>query len=565
MTTKIPPPQAKVTPQPSATSARRGPAPEPRQLRQVPAGFDQPIRLERGSTIWAELTKRGINPDPRILALVAQVNDIENFRKIPAGKEIVLPKLDALSSGTLEPYLQAAYADPMARSVVEKDQQGWSPKGRAQRTRDAVIPDRPPVSDEAPETAAPPAEPPAAAEPPAMAELPPSAESPSATDKPAATSPADQSPARGPAREPADLAKAPPVVAPANERPAESLAKSSPLDASNVKAETPTVAPTGVGRAAGPTLSPRQSLTQLVSGVWQKQAEMKEPDDIYGRYGLAAQPVELPVPARAPFINSLIKLSQNRPQGAESLVEGLPAVSNGNAVAAFLTQDGFKEAVALMVKQVRENPTEETKAAQKLSDAQLTETITKQLLSQLPSTSFRYVRAGVTEDAAKERIVVHAKPEAAMQLMDKVVRGIVDKPGDFPGVASAEVVGPAIVGVLNQSLVIYTDSPQAADRVVKALEAYRQAEPQAFLDDVPPMMTKVSAGIARGEQPPPTKDPEADPFGSLRVRLIFGALQKAREAKLDAEGFQRAVDQAFLQAGIDPQRPDRNLAPAPKK
>ncbi len=310
---------------------------------------------------------------------------------------------------------------------------------------------------------------------------------------------------------------------------------------------------------AGPLLTSRQSLEQFISKLWQDRKTIESSDEVFFRSSQPVKPVEMDAAGRGPYMAKLFEVSLKRPEKSVSIVEGLPNAEN--SVGIYLSTEGREAAIIEMAKQLRE--AKDPQAA-KLKDDVLKAQLVTHIDRQLLGGNLHFLRANSTAKA-KEAVFVHASASWAPTVMEKVVREIVDDPKAFPGVVEARIAGAAVAGSNTQNIAIYTEDTTSAERVMQTLQRYQREKSEAFEDDVPAMTTKVAPGLSRAVEPVETKGQPYLNFSDLRAELIFGALKTSNEKGLDEKGFRELVDSAFIQRGIDPQHPDRNLEPVAAK
>ncbi|MEF9481120.1 T3SS effector HopA1 family protein, partial [Ralstonia sp. 1B3] len=201
----------------------------------------------------------------------------------------------------------------------------------------------------------------------------------------------------------------------------------------------------------------------------------------------------------------------------------------------------------------------------------------------------------VDPDAVTERVYVNAKTPHVLDVLDFLVRGVVDQPGRFPGVYAAKAAGPDAAGPRADNIVVYATDRAAVDRVVEALRHYQQQHPEHFHDTVPSMTEAQLRGVSTAAAEPPAmvdrllsaidrfaagntqfgasdigRTPGAEQsFGSIRAYAISLAQHDTVLAQQAAAQYglpfdytaalQKATGRRFAEIGIDPTNPARNL------
>ncbi|MFL9858240.1 LWXIA domain-containing protein [Paraburkholderia madseniana] len=194
---------------------------------------------------------------------------------------------------------------------------------------------------------------------------------------------------------------------------------------------------------------------------------------------------------------------------------------------------------------------------------------------------------GPEYDDVQERVYINATPEHAPDVMRFLVKDIMDRPEDFPGVYSAKIAGPKSAPGRSENIVVYITDAHDRQPVVDALAAYQQAHPDHFRSDVPhmtegalrgvstaaevsaDMKTKAREAIASARGVDVSEVQDDFSFGEQRAEAIWLALRDTRARQneagpnFDAAAYLRArTGQRLAQFGVDPSNPARNLAPA---
>jgi hypothetical protein len=195
--------------------------------------------------------------------------------------------------------------------------------------------------------------------------------------------------------------------------------------------------------------------------------------------------------------------------------------------------------------------------------------------------AFQFVRLDVDPYNAGQKIFVNANPNHVGELLQFMVRDIMDGSEAFPGVHSLRVVGPRRAEGQIDTLVFRVDTPANRQRVVDAIAAYQLRHPEYFMRDVPAMTEPVADGIALGADPTMAMTVQADvalaelrlpparngDFLDLRATATLLALRDT-DARLPATAANSAARQSVLAAmtnvylrrfGVDPDLPSQNL------
>jgi hypothetical protein len=176
---------------------------------------------------------------------------------------------------------------------------------------------------------------------------------------------------------------------------------------------------------------------------------------------------------------------------------------------------------------------------------------------QVERSFFRFERAGADLSRVQERIYLNVNADRAPQVMEFVVRDIVDNPGKFPGIGMAKLAGPRSVSRRAESIVIYAEDAAAVERVMQRIRAYHGSNPDNFRATTPFMTNRILEGVSVGAEP--LGSGGAVSFGQVRARAIYSALrQSTRPGETQEQFLQRVLD-ALRRAGVNPDAPHLNL------
>ncbi|WP_406318366.1 T3SS effector HopA1 family protein [Streptosporangium sp. NBC_01639] len=258
-----------------------------------------------------------------------------------------------------------------------------------------------------------------------------------------------------------------------------------------------------------PALS-RESLDAFLWKVWLEQSEIYYTGDIYSLYNRSSESNPL---NRTPqsYMDSIVNIAHDRPPHARSVIQATRK--------SVLTLEG------------------------------------EPATPEVGGDFFPFIRAHESGSNITERLYVNANADKAPELMEALVREVVDVPDRFPGVYAAKVSGYQAVTRRADNIVIYADDDTAIANVVAWLREYQQKDPAAFMQETPPMTQKVMDGISRGAEPLAA----GASFGLVRSKAISDALDMTREVGGDINMFMRNVSKMFLAFGVDFDKPHANL------
>jgi hypothetical protein len=159
----------------------------------------------------------------------------------------------------------------------------------------------------------------------------------------------------------------------------------------------------------------------------------------------------------------------------------------------------------------------------------------------------------------KERVYLNVNADDAPAVMNKVVKEIIDNPDEFPGVYKSKLTIEDYIGQRSEGIVIYTDSKEAADRVLAKISEYQSQNPTHFKKSVPWLTDQKAPGVSIGSEPINSGGEMS--FGKLRSLAIQEALEEAVAHNKTEQWFKDRVLELFLRNGIDPVNPHLNRPP----
>jgi hypothetical protein len=169
----------------------------------------------------------------------------------------------------------------------------------------------------------------------------------------------------------------------------------------------------------------------------------------------------------------------------------------------------------------------------------------------------RFERAGANLSAIQERIYLNVKADHAPEVMDFVVRDIVDNPGQFPGIGMAKLTGPGSISGRADAIVIYAENQAAVQNALRRIRNYHAAHLGHFQTTTPPMTNRVVDGVSVGAEPLGVGGQAS--FGSVRSDIIYNALEQAVSKNLTRQQFRELALRLFQRRGINPEAPHLNL------
>lgn len=289
-------------------------------------------------------------------------------------------------------------------------------------------------------------------------------------------------------------------------------------------------AATHVGDIGGVPRSSRESLERMLDDVWGNKTQLagRGYKSIYRMYNAISEPNPRSI-APDVYLGGLAEAAAGRPKGAVSNTQS----GHGDIQQAVATYEANTFDLGDMDK------------------------------SALEQTFFRFQRAGWQPWAVAERLYINAEADHAPDVMNHIVKAILDQPEKFPGVEMAKVSGPAAVSERAENIVIYTTGPDATARLSAEMKRYQAAHPEHFKSTVPRMTEPVGVGMGMATGAEPMKYGGQKSFGSLRAEVISAALDKAVASDMDRQAFGELVDELLRQHDVDPAHPHKNLDTPP--
>jgi hypothetical protein len=269
-----------------------------------------------------------------------------------------------------------------------------------------------------------------------------------------------------------------------------------------------------------------QSLDDVLKNVWRAQSPPNA-NQVYRMYNVATEANPLNR-SRGAYLDDLARIADGRPKDAISNIQA-PVWSNNK-------QNVISETVA--------------KGRAGKLDAETA--------ASLDTTFFRFQRANWQPQNVSERVYVNASADHAPEVMDFIVKDILDNPSAYPGVEMVKISGPRAVAKRSENIVIYTSGSEASENVLRTIADYQNTHAGHFMKSVPKMTDQKLPGVALAAEPPSVYNGR-ESFGSLRAKLIANAASEAKSKNFDQTGFHDLVRLRFEQAGLDPLNPHKNL------
>ena len=187
----------------------------------------------------------------------------------------------------------------------------------------------------------------------------------------------------------------------------------------------------------------------------------------------------------------------------------------------------------------------------------------------LLSRTFYHFRRSAAKSS--HRVYLHVRPVQAINVMDYIVRDLVMKPVDHPGLTNAKVGAPD-VEARSDTIVIYVSDEAEVQRVLTKIAAYQRGGKQSYFEHGTTRGTKhitdhkgvPLVGVGVGAEPPVALRrvgdylvtiPYPSSFGSFRSELITHAVENTLDSGEGKAEFLDRVETYFRAAGIDPGRP----------
>jgi hypothetical protein len=168
----------------------------------------------------------------------------------------------------------------------------------------------------------------------------------------------------------------------------------------------------------------------------------------------------------------------------------------------------------------------------------------------------RFERAGADLSRVRERIYLNVNADQAPEMMEFIVRNIVDDPS-VPGVQMAKLSGPGAVTRRADAIVIYLDDPAAVEGVLARLRNYQHTSPNTMRPGGPPLTEEVMPGVSVASEPSPMHGGAS--FGEVRSSAVYRALADTVAAGGSREQFIGRVRDLLRASGVNPDMPHLNL------
>jgi Domain of unknown function (DUF4157)/HopA1 effector protein family len=275
-------------------------------------------------------------------------------------------------------------------------------------------------------------------------------------------------------------------------------------------------------------LGSRQRLQSFLDLVWANRQTIRTGDDVYRLYSRVAGNAPL-TRSETAYLADIASLARSRPAGAASHIQNVTRLAEG------------VDEISAEVARAATNP---------------------DVLAGIRNRFFMFFRAGTVRGGriiapVGERIYLNVVADRATEVLDALVRRVVDHPQEFPGVVAAKLTGPAGVVRRADAIVVYMENQAASSKVLNWMREYQAANPSYFQAATPQITEPVLSGVSVGAEPVASAGGAS--FGGLRSDLIARALTDAGQRGLTREQFGALVDQLFRGAKINPDLPHTNL------
>jgi hypothetical protein len=280
--------------------------------------------------------------------------------------------------------------------------------------------------------------------------------------------------------------------------------------------------------ATGATDS-RTRFEGFLEKVWDEYTTSGQVPNVYRMYNRVATVTPSQVDSDA-YMSDIIALSRGRPPNASSIMQSV----------SYIDAAGVK----------KELPWSE------MDPANIPARGTPEW--EAPKRTFHHFsRPGFKAALATERIYVNVHPDYAFDVMETLLRDVIDSPTN-PGVEAAKMGGPTIAGTRSETIVIFCQNHFAVDEVLYVLDALYRKAPTQFLAETPEMTAPdvLVPGVSRAAEPIQTGRPQIVSFGEVRAKAIERALG---QKPADFAAFVKLVDAELVVEKIDPANPHRNL------
>lgn len=172
------------------------------------------------------------------------------------------------------------------------------------------------------------------------------------------------------------------------------------------------------------------------------------------------------------------------------------------------------------------------------------------------NTFYRFQRAGFDPTKVTQRIYLNVTADQAPDVMELVIRNIVDDPA-IPGVEMAKLSGPGAVSGRADAIVIYLRDADAVEKALARIRTFQGTNAQAFQAGGPALTEEVMPGVSVAEEPAPMHGGAS--FGQVRSQAVYKALEEAMAAGETREQFGLRVRSILQAAGVNPDAPHLNL------
>ncbi len=161
-------------------------------------------------------------------------------------------------------------------------------------------------------------------------------------------------------------------------------------------------------------------------------------------------------------------------------------------------------------------------------------------------------------NGATERIYLNVKSDYAPEFMRILIREVIAKPKEYPGVHGGKVNGATSATGRPDVIVLFLEDAASARRVLGFVNAVKKLNPWLFNETTPPMTSQATPGISRAHEPVQTPGQKRLSFGQSRSKAITEALDNTMKKNGTKEDFIAEVEKVFGENNINPDSPHLN-------
>ncbi len=177
-------------------------------------------------------------------------------------------------------------------------------------------------------------------------------------------------------------------------------------------------------------------------------------------------------------------------------------------------------------------------------------------------TAFYFQSEKFNPEAINKRLFLSVKADNIPEFCYFLVNEVLENHIQFPGIEMLKVFSPGSLTPPIENCVLYVSDNFNLDKIISCLKKYQEKNPEHFIDIIPKMSKFLLKGISIADEP--IRELSIinygyESFSSLRLKIIFRALNETKNKNLSKEKFFESVFYYLNDVGISPENFHENI------